>query len=169
MKFLVRRFGSKLGRYDRLGLWFEIISSSKARFTQSAYKHIFGLTSSSAKLYYAFVEINHPYFFVVKDYNEGQYPIALYAQVFNMPYDDALEYKRELENIFVDDRDVNAFEAGFAELEKEIWWKLKTDGYDSVMFIKNLYDEVLFNSNDTTALEFDQIFYFYPNLVEWLD
>lgn len=170
MRLLVRRFGKRQSAYNREGVWFEIMNPLSYSFTESLYRRYFKPKTVAdalhSGLFYAIIDVNKPYFFHTKTLSEAQFPIALYAQLFRISHDDALAYKKSLEDH--SDKTLDPSEIAYASIERRISEKLRNEGYDSVVFVKNLYDEVLFNSKDRSALDNDQIFYF-ENNVEWLN
>ena len=174
MKFLVRRFGTKEGVIYRGGIWFEIISTEQRGFLKSYYRYV-SLTNSSLyqeydkKFYYALVNVENPYFFDVskpKVIGEAVYPVALYAQLFSKPLEEVKVMFRKLKAQYWEQQNPN--ELAYKKIEGIIASKLKKKGYDAVIFVRNIYDEVLFNYGNGNILDKDQMFYF-GNNVEWLD
>ena len=178
MEFLVRRYGTKAGIHYRGGLWFEIVTPDYNKYTHSYFEDAYDSFSedgdfaeyavSNVSMHYAFVNVEKPYFFSVDRKNvlgESHYPIALYSEVFKIPFFDVYDIKLKLEGQQLDE--LYSPELAYAELEKQIAEKLRSRGYDSVILVKNLYDEVLFNSGDLGCIDKDQMFYF-GNDIRWL-
>lgn len=178
MEFLVRRYGTKAGIHYRGGLWFEIVTPDYEKYTHSYFEDTYDSFSedgdfaeyavSNVSMHYAFVNVEKPYFFSVDRENilgESHYPIALYSEVFKKSFWDVYNLKFEIEGKYPDE--IYKPEMAYAELEQRIAEKLRSRGYDSAILVKNLYDEVLFNSGDLDCIDKDQIFYFGTN-IRWL-
>lgn len=178
MEFLVRRYGFKESLEDRGGTWFEIVTSEYWKYSESMYmdffKPVYETDVEEYGLFYALINTVKPYFYKVDNtFPENYYPVLVYAHLHKIdPYKLYTSLEDEITRISEDvdyaDSLESLSEKTYAKLEREIATDLKNKGYDSVIFVRNLYDEVLFYNNDKSVLNKDQIFYF-GNDIRWLN
>ena len=172
MKFLVRRFGNRFGTYtdERGGIWFEIVSPQNEYFGFSVFNNRSNKAYDSG-FHYGFVNLDRPYFIDVSSreiYSETFYPKIAYAHLFKMSVDEANTVYHDMwlnlrnyANLGEDLTDV-----AYARYERYISNRLKELGYDSIIFVRNIYDEVLFNSKSYDNFVQDHVFYV-GNDIDW--
>ena len=147
------------------------MSNKDRDYLSSYYKgsYDFFPVGHKVSFHYALIEVNKPFFFYIDRYSiqyESQYPISLYAHLCHIPYEKAHDIYRSIVRSFAGTS--NPSEHAYSDMERRISTELRERGYDAVIFVNNLYDEILFNSGDLDILDKDQIFYFRDN-IQWLD